>query len=476
MAILTPPIATNADDAARWDLTGRRHRMLDGEWEPDLRQFMQQHIQADRLETWGAPNQAFNLFKMLVQQINVIYDDEPRVRNTMFDPESEGFLAQLGIWPRLQKHAMYVIGLRESAIRIEHSRKFPLGVNLRLVTPDFFEVEAPLDAPTIPHLIREARPRTVAGKSGWAWDTWDIRDPAAPSYTIQQQTESGQYVDVTAQVLAEPPAWEWTDPDTGAPYLPWVVYHAADAGRMFDPAAWHELVHGALSVAMLWTFWLHAVKEASWEQKYAIDLVLQGLQNRGKGQAQRSRVTVDPTSVVMFSSKEGRGAFGSIGAGIDPKLLAEAIVMYQSLIASHLGISPADITFGPQQGSSGIAISLTRDGLRKVQRKYIPQFRAGDEDLLRKIALVHNTFGDAMFPRLPTGGYSVQHATIPLTTEEINALLDRNLKLIQAGVRSKVDLLMEVEPGMSREEAMERLRQVAEEEAALQRPVAANVA
>ena len=470
MPIPIRPTATNDEDAARWELTSARHRLMDGAWYEDLRGFMQQHVDPGRLAVWGAPNQSFNLFKMLVSQVNCIYDEEASVRNNAFTPESEKLLGLVMPWPRMQKHAGYVLGMRESAVRIEHSRKYPLGINLRLVTPDYLETEAPLDAPTLPHLVREARPRKLGGEHLYLWDTWDVRDPERPSFTIRRGGPDSE--DVTAEVMT-PQEWAWRSPVDQRPYLPWTVYHAADAGVPWDPAEWHELVHGTLSVAMLWTFWMHAVKEASWDQKYAIDLLLQGVENRGRGRAAHSRVAVDPASLLMFVSKDGRGSVGSIAASIDPMRLAEAIVMYQSLIAVHLGISASDITFGPSEAKSGVAMSLTRDGLRRVQRRYFPQFRAGDEELVQKIAWVHNAFRDPVLPALPTEGYRVAHTSLPLTTEEIRGILERNAKLLELGLKSEVDVLIEMEPGLSRDEAMAQLRGVAQERAALRRSVTA---
>lgn len=462
------PPATNPVDQMRVDWLRQVLRLLDGLWETDLRTYMSAHVEASRLKSWGPPSMALNLAKSLIKQINCLYDDEVSVRNADFDDESEGLMSRLLTWPRWQRHARDVIGLRESAIRIEHAADAPDGIHLRLVPATEIEVEGSPSVPTVPRLVRWARRRKIGFETHWCWDTWDIREPDAPTFRI---VRNEGMVDVTVDVLGAEEAgrpYRWVDPD-GRPYLPWVLYHAADTGQMWDSGEWHELVQGTYAIAMLWTFWIHALKEASWEQKVAIDLVLQGTRTAGSGADTRSRIAVDPASILMFKSTDGRGTVTSIGASIDPLAMAQAIVAYQQIVATHLGVSPADVQVTSGSGQSGVAISLTRAGIRTMQRRYQPQFRAGDEELLQKVAWTHNIFGDPSYPKLPASGYRVTYAGVPLTAEEIRTALERNAALIAQGLRSEVDVIMEMEPGMDRAEAMERLRQIAREQAEIAR-------
>lgn len=458
--ITPPPMASNPADADRWLESGQRERLLEGTWEQDGRAYAGNLVADTRLEAWGPLSQAMNLFKSLVLQLACLYDEPPTVRNAEFDDESEGFLMRLNLWPRMQQHAKYVVGLRESAVRIEHHPDAAHGIELRLVNATRIEVAWHPSVATLPVAIREARLRSVAGRQAWCWDVWDVSDPEAPVYRIE--TAEPNPIDLTAAVLGEEAGlYPWVH--EGKPFLPWVIYHAADTGRGWDPREWHELVQATYGLAMLWTFWLHCVKEASWDQKYAIDLVLQGLSRANAGTGGASRVTVDPTSLLMFKGKEGRGTVGSIGASVDPLAMAQSILLYQQVVATHLGVAPSDIRTTSADAQSGIAISLTREGLRKMQRRYQPQFRAGDEELLTKIAWIHNLFRDADMPALPEDGYRVSYPGLPLSAEEIDALLGKYERLIALGLRSEVDLLMEMEPGLTRDEALAQLVRVADE-------------
>lgn len=465
------PTASNPADQQRWTDSTKRLNLLDGVWESDAKAVMGDYATTDRTDQWGPPNQSLNLYRSLIHQLACLYDEPPKVANPAFeaDPEAEALIGRMNLWPRMQHHSRMVIGLRESAIRIEHTTEILEGINLRLVPANRIEVECSPSLPTRPLVIREARLRTLGDNPTWCWDRWDISDPEAPAYTI---VTCDKGLNVTSLVLGDEVAAEpyrWVSPLDGRPYLPWVIYHAADKGEMWDHREWHELVYGTYILAMLWTFWLHGTKEASWEQKYIIDLMLQGLSTKGKDRSVRQRVTVDSNSLLAFQSRldsDGRpmgGTVGSIAAGVDPERLARAILLYQQVVATQLGVSPADVQITSADAQSGIAISLSRQGIRTLQRRYMPQFKAADEELLQKIAWIHNTFGDPILPKLPNAGYTVTYPALPLSESEVQAILTRHKALSEAGVETAVDLLITLDPSLTRATAMERLRLIARE-------------
>lgn len=462
---LAAAAATNPVDAERWQETGRRRRLLSGEWVEDLRVYMSAHVDAARLDAWGPPNTTMNLYKSLVEQVAIVHDGEGTIDCEGASDEQVGQMLRLVHWSRLQAHEINVVGLRDALVRVEHSPTAPDGgVVTRLVTPDVVEVEVDPSVPTRIVVVREARPRRIGAEIAWCWDEFSIADPQKPYYRVRTMAEPS--VDVSADVLgAAAGTYPWVD--DGEPYLPWVVAHARDTGETWDYRYWHELAQATYAIALCWTFWMHALKEASWDQKYAIDLVLQGLSAKGQGNARRSKVTVDPTSLLMFRSPgDGRGTVGSIGASIDPLRMAESISLYMEIAATNLGLSPADMQ-AKASPQSGIAIAISREGVRKMARRLAPVLRAADVELCETIARVHNTFAPATYPRLPVTGWSVTYPALPLSADEIDAMLDRNERLLAAGLRSEVDVLIEMEPGLTREKAMERLLAVRRERAEL---------
>lgn len=463
--LIPPAMASNALDALRWAITGRLLRLLSGDWCEDLREYMTAHVDVSRLAGWGPPNTSLNLYKSITEQLGILHDEEPTVRCDGATEEQVGHALRIVSWSRMQAHDIHVVGLRDSLIRIEHHDDGPNGgTTTRLVTPDTVEVDGHPSMPSIPVAVREAQLVRIAGEPTWCWHEWSVADPAAPFYRVRTIAEPS--IDVTAQALGDEVAagpYPWTDAD--GPFLPWVITHARDTGKMWEPRYWHELAQSTYSIALCWTFWLHALKEASWDQKYAIDVMLQGLSSKGSGAARRSKVTVDPTSLLMFKSPgDGRGVVGSIGASVDPLAMANAIQVYMSTIATQLGISPSDLvaSASPQ---SGISITISRDGLRRMAKRYVPQFRSSDLLMLETIARVNNLFAPPEYPRLPVTGWSIAYPSLPLTSEEIAAMLARDEKLIALGMKSPVDVLIEMDPSLTRETAMARLRQVAAERA-----------
>lgn len=463
--LIPPAMASNALDALRWAITGRLLRLLSGDWCEDLREYMTAHVDVSRLAGWGPPNTSLNLYKSITEQLGILHDEEPTVRCDGATEEQVGHALRIVSWSRMQAHDIHVVGLRDSLIRIEHHDGGPNGgTTTRLVTPDTVEVDGHPSMPSIPVALREAQLVRIAGEPTWCWHEWSVADPIAPFYRVRTIAEPS--IDVTAQALGDEVAdgpYPWTDAD--GPFLPWVITHARDTGKMWEPRYWHELAQATYSIALCWTFWLHALKEASWDQKYAIDVMLQGLSSKGSGAARRSKVTVDPTSLLMFKSPgDGRGVVGSIGASVDPLAMANAIQVYMSTIATQLGISPSDLvaSASPQ---SGISITISRDGLRRMAKRYVPQFRSSDLLMLETIARVNNLFAPPEYPRLPVTGWSIAYPSLPLTSEEIAAMLARDEKLIALGMKSPVDVLIEMDPSLTRETAMARLRQVAAERA-----------
>ena len=99
-------------------------------------------------------------------------------------------------------------------------------------------------------------------------------------------------------------AYPFVDPD-GRPSSP-SCSTTRDTGQIWDAYAWDELPEATLSLALYFTFFNHAVKDASWVQKYRVNVQLQGLTVAGEGtRAGRGcRLTPRPS---CCSAPSGRG-------------------------------------------------------------------------------------------------------------------------------------------------------------------------
>lgn len=461
--VAVPP---GTEDQARWESTRLRRRMLTSKgWELDLGQHMARHLDPTRMEAWGPPSLGLNMFKSVVNQLSVLYKKAPIVNNPDLSPEAAEWLDKQNVFSQHQRLNKDVVGLRDGLLRIAwnpgHHAADP-GISIRRVEPDYVVAQATTLAPTVPIRIEEAVERTDEnGETAWYWDVWDISDAQNPYFRIE--TADKERVDVTRIFAPEMVGnYPYRSLETGAPFLPWVLYHAEDSGSLWGWGEWNELVWGSLDLALLTSFWIHCVKDSSWAQKYGINVRLRGMSTAGEGKTTRSKISTDPASILLFETEAGQsGSLSSFTPSSDPMKIIQSINQYISMLAENIGLNSSDIE--RTQAESGVAIQLRNDAVRDKQAEYTPHFRKGDEELLAKIGMIANLFSGPAAPPLPTSGYNVVYPAMPLSKEELRELFDLRKEELDLGLISKVDLMMERHPGMTREEAIMRLQEIQRE-------------
>ena len=473
MAATSPAYPSSPEDRARWEKTRLRLRLLSEEHDADLRRNMAAYLDPARLDAWGPPTIALNPFRSVISQLAVLYDQDPIVGNAEpLSPEQQTWMAALQPFRIAALHMQNVLACRESLYRImwaPPTSASPAGIDIREVTGDCVVIYASPVAPSVPLRIEEcvSRPSLRTKKEAMVWDCWDIRDPARPTFSIEEDRD-GERKDVTSTYVEAVP-YPYIDPSTSLPYLPYVLYHAGAHGCLWDHWMWGALVAGSMDMSLLASFWIHIVKSASWQQKYGMDAELQGLESRdvpnthsgtgvGKG-VSRQRVPTDPASILMFASKgDKQGTVNTLQASADPAAVITAIQDYARMIAESSGLAASDVELS--SGSSGVAIMIRRDGIRRLQKQFEKHFRAGDEELLMKVSLIANLFGEG--PALPTSGWSVSYPGLPFSREEDAERLAQWDARIKMGLASRVDALMALS-GLTRDEASVELNRIASE-------------
>jgi hypothetical protein len=463
----------SSHERQRWDSTKQMRRILEGttNWRGDIARHMAAHLDPARQEAWGPPMTGINLYKSTVLQLSRLYDKTPIVSHPAFDsnPTNQAYLDSLSLWQQSQQHLIYVMGLRESLIHISYSppppgRPLESPINLRLVTPDEVVITPLSTNSSIPGRVQEAVTRTdLSGKPRDVWDVWDITDPSAPSYRVLDPSKprhDGSPSDVTGEFMADPnQPYPYIDPTSQAPFLPYVLYHAQDTGKMWGYDYWSELVDATLDVALLTTFWKHVVKEASWQQKYGIDVELQGQSIVDSGTATRTRVPTDPASILLFRTMSDRGgSLSSFATPTDPQGVLASINDYIQMTLTSLGIERAQI----ESSQSGVAIQLRRESVRAMQAKIEPNMRLGDQELLNKVAMISNLMGPSGTPILPTETstgqpYSIDYPSLPYSREEMSDRLNAQREQMALGLLSPIDVYMEMNPNTTREQAAQAI-------------------
>lgn len=460
-----PPAPTNPDEASRWEHTRHRRAMMEGRWTRLLEDRLQAQLGSTRRQAWGLPDVSANPFKVVATELATLYDAPPDVsHNTAGGAVDElcgsnGLIARAGLWPQMARFQSMVIALREMWMRVdvEDGR-----LTYRPVSPDVTIAEADPSRPTTPLAYAEIRLRYIRGETQWAWDVLDIRDPAFPVYKVVLAKDGGMGEDVTLEVLGgtySGEAYPYRRAD-GTPILPVVLYHASLYGdRLFDAFNGVELYEGSLNLAVYYSFLAHTLRDASFPQRYAIGVRIAGSDMVDGGtRGQRVEVVTDPTTILMLdAAMEQQPQVGQFSAGADVEKIESTIAAIAHRLATDAGLAPTDLQRTSGSAKSGYAISLSQDGKRTAQRKYVMQFRDADERLVAVSATLYNR---AMGTQFPEGGYSVHYREIPLSPEELASRRAHAMEMMEAGLMDKVEALR-LFGSLSHEDAVARLEQIA---------------
>jgi len=468
------PQPSDATEAGRVNHTRLRRRMLDGQWAGDLRTHQRTMLGLVRDLATGDPSLAVCALKSVTRALSVLYDEPYRIMHGAAQPRQLAELSNRvrlsGLFGTMPSVQQYTLGLREMFVRAHVDADGRL--HYRPVTPDMLRGWASMDAPEIPLRIWELRPRVRQGTDQpvWTIDDLDVSDPSAPRYAIWLCKDGSFDIDPSANITAEflsgdalsewtETGWfkQWTDRN-GMGIMPGVMYHARRTGdRLFDPFEGRELVDASLDFGVLHQMVITVFKDASHPQRYMANLrplgmdLLAGEEGRGR----RFEVASDPRMILMLETdldKEGAGQpmIGQWQPGGDIAKMEETLSNMMARIAADADVPPSDIQRLGGTARSGAAISLTNEGKRKAQRRYMGVFRDFDERLIGLSATMLNRQIGTDYPEW---GYRVAYQQIPLSPEEQDAKLRLVETQLERGLISLVEAYMELHPGVTAEEA-----------------------
>lgn len=459
-----PPSPTNPEDAARWDHTRLRRRLLEGTWQDDLRDRYELHMGITRARAHGELDMSSNPFRVISRELSVLYDRAPDLRHDLERRSDVGAfmgpggpIAGAGLWSLMGWFQSRVIGCREYLMRVDVAADGEL--HYRPVPPDMVLATGDAEYPDRPVRIAEIRPRMLGGKLLWTWDVYDISNAEAPSYRVHL-TENGtpNGADITADVLGRTYEGDdyWYRRADGRPILPFVLYHAQKRGdRLWDCYDGVEVVEGTINLSIAWSYWFHALRDASWSQRYTVNLRPAGLATEDTTRGTRQEVTTDPATVLLLEStadaaEGGQPMVGQWTSPTDVEAMERAISAFSNRLAQDAGIPPSDIQRMGGTARSGYAISLSNAGKRSAQRRFASQFRRHDEALVALSAtLVNRAAGSA----LPEDGYSVVYREISLSPSELAERRANVIELLAAGLIDRIKGYLELNPGLTEEQA-----------------------
>jgi hypothetical protein len=444
--------------------------MLYGMWSDDLKRRLQDEVGSTRAAVFKFADVSHNLLLSICDSLAQSYVRPPIITNPE-DAEAligkDGALATAGYFALMSRVERDLYALREMLINVSVS---PGGqLVLRPVSPDNVIARADHNVPDRAVEVAELRLRHVEGVGQvWCYDVYSIG--GVPVYRVVGAGGEHTGKDLTVEALGVPPmvgdAYPFRD-EEGDPVLPYVFYHAQKTGSLWDAYAFSDLVDGTQSLGVMYSYLRHVMRSASWPQRVSIGLEVAGLNTALDGRARE--IVTDPASLLQMTTIdgfEGQGFLHQFDAGGDPSSIMDTISRYERGLVAAAGVPAADFQRISGDPKSGYAISLTREGLREMQRRVQPQLQGdgfnGDTGLLRLCAIMLNrhaeSVGEAM--GLPERGYEITYQGVPETKEEKEAARKGVIELLDAGLMSPVQAYQELNPGTTEEEARVALDQI----------------
>lgn len=461
------PLPSNGREAERLDHIRLRRDLLYSRQEPHIRKRIRAQFGRGRAPVIGRPDLTANPYTSLWNQVAVLYADQPEVTVPAGSQVVTQGLAEIGFFALMQRVSRDTLALREMLVRLDIDEGTK-RLTVRPVFPDMVEAWSNPRSPSVPVRIRE----TVHHPTfGWITHDLSIEVEGAPFYKVVGR-DGG---DITVDVLGE--TYQGADypylDSEGVPYLPYVLYHAAETGFLFDSFTHSEIVEGSLNIGVLLTFYQHVVRNAAWAQRVTINLVPIGGATAGtdtSSDGPRTEMIADPGTALQFRTADG-GTQGSIGqwqSPIDPEALLRSIAMYERRIIAAANVQPPDVTRQEADVRSGYSLAVQRDSIREAQRGYEPMFRRGDQEVHRIAACLLNRVNDgATAYDENAAAYRIAYRGLPKSPQEVQAELALLKAELEAGHVGPVTGYRRLHPNASPEEATLALAEAATEDSAV---------
>ena len=463
-----------------------RWQVLKEQWDAILEDWMEEHVDIERLVVWGPPDTSSNSLVDIASQLSTpgLYGRRPGAKHAdaiaVALVGEGGFLDQAGFWTKMQQVQFFTIGLGDCLIRIDaHADDKRLAV--RIVFPHNVWASASDDEPEVADELWELRLRwwDDQGRWVWAWDQFRLSDPSlggAPSYRVVEAGAAGadgkpddllHGADISNVFLATDanPDGDFTGanypfvfPDTGKPFIPYPHYRAVDSGELWNADHKRGAYRGTLNAAMNWTYTQHAARDASGSAVLAVGIKPPASSVR-KDTAGHSRRPVNaliltPGAIIYHEQMPdaSQASFQEIGPGGNLTDLSNYAALYEQKQAVRWGLNPSDLTRVSNNPMSGAALFVSSKGRRAFSDQVRPLFRRSDLDSIR---IASALLAIAQIAHMPLEGYTIQYHRIPESPEEERANRDGIDWDIDHNVITQVEVVQMRRPGTSREDALQ---------------------
>ena len=477
IALQRPPMPTEADQArathqrTRLELLTEEHHDVASDWRVE-------HIGDERAAVQGPLDLSVNPIANICRQLSTPGHYGARPTITHADAAGLDLVERMddaGYWTRMQEVEYLALGLGDVFVAHGWDTRSK-ALSYRIVFPHNVMIFTSSSAPDVPIALWELGTRVdpLTGRAFYAWDQYDISDPANPTYRIVRAStsEADGDPDVTAQYLPadfpEPYPWRLED---GAPILRHVRYRDADTGRAWNTYNKRGAHHGTLNSIVLASYMMHCARDAS--GRTVIMVGVEPLMGSGQGIGSRDRVATAPLlpgTIAYHQATDGaQPMVVEVGPGAHLAEVAAVSSEYEIRQAIRWGLNPADITRQHANPTSGAALAISNKAKREFADRTTPIFRRVDRQALALSAVVSRVFGGISSPE---SGYAISYSQIPMTPDELAAERDDDDWQLGHSLKSPIDLYIERHPGATRESALAAIAQAIADKQAIDDEVA----
>lgn len=438
-----PPEPSDPAERARVQHTRLRRRILYDQHYDDALQRLVEDVGPSNAVIWGSVDGMTNPLAQVYSKLSVLYASPPSLTVPAGGEDVAAALDEAGLWQLLGRIQRDTLALRDMLVRVS------VQDGVVMVHPVFPDMVSVKTDPRTGQIVRV--------------EEW-VPDPDHPDRWVRLVHDIGQIAPIlcvwdenqkecTERVLGsvfEGDSYPYKDV-TGKALLPYIIYHAAKTGSVFDPYTDSTVVDGSLKLSVLYTFWNFALLQASWRQRYA-----QGCEPAGLGPmsgVHAQSVGASPASIAVFTPTEDGGTTAAVGTFETPSDIEGLLRSIQSrearLVSAALG--SADVSRGDSEIRSGYSLAVSREAQREAQRAYEPLFRRSD---LALIKLVSSLMGG------PTAGWGISYSSIPRDPQEAQGELDRIAKQLDLRLIDRTSAWLTLHPGASEADAIAAIARV----------------
>lgn len=444
-----PPFKAGSAARKRAEHQQLRWRLMHGQGEQDVRARLRKSIGKVREEKWGPIDMSSNPMLSTAVIAATLYSEAPSV----LPPEGPGaeiaataaeVVADLGWWQVMQRVQRNAVALREIPVLLDWDHND--GPALQAVEPFLIEVEVHARHPDIPVAVTrwdrdpDHPDRWIAFRYDPRDRIYEVRD--ASGANISDRVLGGSFNGASYPWLTQ-----------GGPILPWVTHRAQRTGWYWDSWTLREAVEGTLQLGVLYSFYNHLVRAASWAQRYAIGAEPMGLNTDGEDGEERQEIEADPAALLMLrqQSEATTATVGQWQPAADPERILASIRAYERRLVDMM-LGSANVSRSQSDIRSGYSLAVSREDQRELQRSFRPTFKGTDEEMLGKVSALLGG---------PAKGWRVEHVAIPKGPQEQAAEMDRISRLVELGLLDRVSAYQELHPGLNRSEATKAVAEIA---------------